>query len=38
MNGDLHGIGGMVERENDTGMKRYGGKRVVSMGMRKSEG
>ena len=27
MNGDLHGIGGMVERENDTGMKRYGGRR-----------
>ena len=38
MNGDLHGIGGIVERENDTGMKRYGGKSVVLMGMRKSEG
>ena len=27
MNGDLQGIGGMVERENDTGMKRYGDRR-----------
>ena len=27
MNGDLHGIGSMVERENDMGMKRYGGRR-----------
>ena len=27
MNGDLQGIGCMVERENDTGMKRYGSRR-----------
>ena len=38
MNGDLHGIGSMVERENDMGMKINGGRRVVLMGMRKSEG